>query len=65
MGENENEGVGVFSVAPNDRTGGNGHKHMKFHLNTKEHFFTMRVSKHRDRSHREVVWSPSVEILKI
>jgi len=48
-------------VVPTDRTGGNGYilKHMKFHLNTIIHFFTVEVVKHRNRLPREVV-----EILK-
>ncbi|KAK4813531.1 hypothetical protein QYF61_009257 [Mycteria americana] len=49
-------------------TRGNGHKlnHVKFHLHTRKHFFTVRAVKHCDRSPSEAVESPSVErILQI
>jgi len=48
-------------VVPSNRTRGNGHKlkHMEFHLNTRKNFFTF-----FHRLPREVVHSPSLEILK-
>lgn len=53
-------------LVPVYRTGGNGHtlKYMKFHLNMKGHFFTVRMIKHWNRLPREVVKSPSVEMLR-
>jgi len=53
-----------FSVVLNDRVRGNGHKlkNIKFNLNTKKHFYTVRMVKHRHRLPRECVESPSLEI---
>ncbi|KFP51476.1 hypothetical protein N323_01684, partial [Cathartes aura] len=44
----------------------NGHtlKHRRFPLNIRKHFFTVKVTEHWHRLPREVVESPSLEILK-
>jgi len=55
-----------FSVVPSDRTRGNGHKLKpgKFQPNMRKNFFTLRVTEHWPRLRREVVESPSLEIIK-
>ena len=47
-------------------TRGNGHKpkHKNFLLNMRKNFFIVRVSEHWNRLSRNVVESPSLEILK-
>ncbi|KAK4817033.1 hypothetical protein QYF61_026039 [Mycteria americana] len=55
--------MGILSI---DKTKGNGHKlkHRSFPLNIRKHFFNERVTEHWHRLPREVVESPSLEILK-
>ncbi|KFO86831.1 hypothetical protein N320_10368, partial [Buceros rhinoceros silvestris] len=45
----------------------NGHKLelRNFHLNIRKNFFTLRVTEHWNRLPREVLKSPSLDILKI
>jgi len=53
-------------VVPNETTRGNGHKlkHKRFLLNIRKHCATVRVTEHWQRLPKEVVVSPSLEILK-
>ncbi|KAJ7410418.1 hypothetical protein WISP_108596 [Willisornis vidua] len=53
-------------VEPDSKTRGNGQKlmHRKFHLNIRKEFFTVWVTGHWNRSPREVVDSPSLEIFR-
>ena len=56
----------LFLVVPSDRTRGNAHKleHWKFCLDMRKNFCTLIVTEHRNRLFREVVESPSMEIVK-
>lgn len=54
------------SVMPSDKTRGNRHrlKYEKFPLNTRKHFFIVRVTKHWHKLPGEVMESPSLKIFK-
>lgn len=57
----------LFSVVLNDRIINNGHKlkHGRFLPNIRKHFFTVRMTEHWYTLPREVMDSPTLEVLKI
>lgn len=52
----------LFSVVPSNRKKGNGHKleHIKFLMNMRKNFFTVKITEHWKSMPREVMKSPSL-----
>jgi len=66
MGRSQVRGARLCSLVPSNRTRGDGSKleHRKFHTNLKKNFSTLRVTKPWNKLPRELVESPSQEVLK-
>ena len=66
MNRSQIEGARLFSRAFSQITRANGHKleHRKSHMNMRKNMFTLRLTEHWNRLHKEVVGSPSLEIFK-
>ena len=65
-GKCQENGARLFLVVLSNRTRGIGHKlqHRQFYLNIRKNLFTLRVTEHWSSLPREVVQSPSLEMLK-
>ncbi|WP_411028220.1 hypothetical protein, partial [Salmonella sp. s60131] len=61
------EGTGLFSMASETRTRGNGFKlqEKRFHLNIRKNFMTVRAVRQWNMLPRRVVESPSLEVFRV
>lgn len=60
------DGPSLFSEVPSERMQASWQKleHKKFHLKMRKTFFSLRVARHQNRLPRDVVESPSLQVLK-